>query len=164
MYVPGHAHAAAFASRSSPPSTGNKSSKPRKRRPAVPPPAQRRLDASGTSRSFLQQARAVKPVATHSLDRSDSDARLDERDETPCTHSNSRTTAALRRLAVQESSERVHQQTLAYDELLRYQRGRTEDMTRLVSLVGSEREAFQRAAGFREEWRIGAYVSSVVCA
>lgn len=51
---------------------------------------------------------------------------------------------------------------LAYDELLRHQRGRAEDMAKLLAFGSrdlaekkNESAAFRKTAGFREEWRIG---------
>lgn len=142
---------------------------------ALAPPPQQRSSAA-PSRSILQKNRAVKPMANQStrlkLDRDqyDGGGEVSEREETPRRIPNALTPPhdlpLKAKLLLQESGA-CTQEKLAYDELMRYQRSRVEDMAKFYGLADErqeesqatrkEREAFRKAAGFREEWRIGAF-------
>lgn len=104
-------------------------------------------------------------------DQCNSDEELGEREETPRRMSNvpSPPDLPLKSKLLQESGACI-QEKLAYDELLRYQRSRSEDMVKLYDLTDEckddqtqekERDDFRRAAGFREEWRIGMVINII---
>lgn len=144
---------------------------------ALAPPPQQRPQVT-SSRSILQKSRAVKPMASQPIELKHSSQRrgqvgnepfeeelLGERDETPRRIYNTPSDMSLKDKLLQESGACI-QEKLAYDELLRYQRSRAEDMVRLFGLSAltesdkaKQKQAidFRRAAGFREEWRIGAF-------
>lgn len=102
-------------------------------------------------------------------DQYNSDEELGEREETPRRMSNAPTPPdlPLKSKLLQESGAYI-QEKLAYDELLRYQLSRSEDMAKLYGITDEckddqtqekERDVFRRATGFREEWRIGTVVN-----